>query len=870
MTLARSLGSVSLCSAPQGDTCGPCTRVSSGYRRKQVGLKEPLAAPPPQPSRAPPSLAPPQPTAPSTIFQLLQTPPPATANITSATKTTAVIFPPPPPLFHLLHRHQQHLNPHPPPPRSAMSPCRPCEACGELLAALLRLLRRIVDGGGRCVRRGVALLKRAALGRAAGGGGGRGRSGSAGSSRGREGGAGEGGAGGLRREYDGDDTDSDDADSTAGRRDSRAEEVLLKAPPAAGVGEDLSTLELSAATQLLRSIESGEPGGSLDEKRLQWLAALASSSEPRAQEPAAVYFLHAGRTAGCTLPEESVPLLLSLLRSEDARVQSVACEALHHLLKNRAVGAEVTVQAGAGGALVDALESGDTALQASACVCLGTLLDTGRGCERELVAAGVVASLAVLAKSYELPVQRSAVTAVHSLARTETGRAALHSEGALPVLVLLLQSGDPEVQHRSCAALTLLSADAQSRAQLLSMGDRFVVKSLLSLTSSSVEKVCVQACECCRVLATEEPAQLTLVAMDALPQLHGILGSGSSAARGAALSLLNHLSSNPHLQEVMVEHGMLQALARVLAEEWANRDAVVNGTAAVGHLGLARGSQVLLSSRCVEVLLKLLGTLDAASQKEALLATLSSLAKLCDDGAVRRRLLLDSSGCPVARVVEMAAHCPHIQGRIQAMDVICHLALEDFPSQHLGPHLPAVISTLDDFLSRRRSDPRLLQAALHALSGLTRDPAVLAMVQTSPLGQSLRALHEEVEETRCLLRRSIGHSSSSSGGSSSGGSSGGSSGSSSDADSSPEPIQSTDPLGRLRPGRRLPPALGGIAQGASGSPHDDHSGGDDDDVDFDVITDAVHVDEHGDGGDGGDGDGEHGAWIVISSDDCQL
>nr|XP_032829271.1 uncharacterized protein LOC116953298 isoform X1 [Petromyzon marinus] len=751
-----------------------------------------------------------------------------------------------------------------------MSPCRPCEACGKLLAALLRLLRRIVDGGGRCVRRGVARLKTAALGREAGGG--RGRCGSAGSSRGRG-----GGAGGLRREYDSGADDTDDAD--AGRRGSRAEDVLLKAPPSAGVGEELSARELSAATQLLRSIESaGEPGGSLDEKRLQWLAALASSSDPRAQEPAALYFLHAGRTADCTLPEDSVPLLLSLMRSEDARVQSFACEALHHLLKSRAVGAEVAVQAGAGGALVDALESGDTALQASACVCLGTLLDSGRGCERELVAAGVVASLAVLAKSYELPVQRSAVTAVHSLARTETGRAALHSEGALPVLVLLLQSGDPEVQHRSCAALTLLSADAQSRAQLLSMGDRFVVKSLLSLTSSSVEKVCVQACECCCVLATEEPAQLTLVAMDALPQLHGILGSGSSAARGAALSLLNRLSSNPHLQVVMVEHGMLQALARVLAEEWASRDAVVNGTAAVAHLGLARGSQVLLSSQCVDVLLDLLGTLDAANQKEALVATLSSLAELCIDGAVRRRLLLDSSGCPVARVVEMAAHCPHTQGRIHAMDVIYHLALEDFPSQHLGPHLPAVISTLDDVLSRRRSsDPRLLQAALHALSGLTRDPAVLAMVQTSPLGRSLRSLHEEVEETRCLLRRSIGHSSSSSsGGGSSSGSGGGSSsvssGSSSDGDSSPEPIQNIDPLGRLGPGTRrlsdrpgLPPALGGTAQGASQSPNDDHSGGDDDDVDFDVITDAVHDDEHG-----GDGDGEAGAWIVISSDDCQL
>lgn len=63
--------------------------------------------------------------------------------------------------------------------------------------------------------------------------------------------------------------------------------------------------------------------------------------------------------------------------------------------------------------------------------------------------------------------------------------------GAIPVLVLLLQCSDSEVQFYSCAALCSIAAVQEHHQKLLSIGGHFLLKSLLTLMSSSVQKASV-------------------------------------------------------------------------------------------------------------------------------------------------------------------------------------------------------------------------------------------------------------------------------------------------------------------------------------------------------------------------------------------
>lgn len=63
--------------------------------------------------------------------------------------------------------------------------------------------------------------------------------------------------------------------------------------------------------------------------------------------------------------------------------------------------------------------------------------------------------------------------------------------GAIPVLVLLLQSSDSEVQFYSCTALCNIAAVQEHHPKLLSIGGHFLLKSLLTLMSSPVQKVIV-------------------------------------------------------------------------------------------------------------------------------------------------------------------------------------------------------------------------------------------------------------------------------------------------------------------------------------------------------------------------------------------
>ena len=68
-------------------------------------------------------------------------------------------------------------------------------------------------------------------------------------------------------------------------------------------------------------------------------------------------------------------------------------------------------------------------------------------------------------------------------------RGVLCRAGAVPVLVVLLQCSDSRAQFYGCSALLNLAADPQHHGRLLHIGERYLLKALLTLMSSPVHKV---------------------------------------------------------------------------------------------------------------------------------------------------------------------------------------------------------------------------------------------------------------------------------------------------------------------------------------------------------------------------------------------
>lgn len=126
-----------------------------------------------------------------------------------------------------------------------------------------------------------------------------------------------------------------------------------------------------------------------------------------------------------------------------------------------------------------------------------------------------VRPLLALAKSYSSGVQRSATWALLHLTQSggldqppcsrpcvcfitpnnvsfftpDCSTRIMCEAGAIPVLLPLLQSSDSDVQFYSCSALTNVIAFREQRSKLISIGGHFLLKSLLTLMSSSVERV---------------------------------------------------------------------------------------------------------------------------------------------------------------------------------------------------------------------------------------------------------------------------------------------------------------------------------------------------------------------------------------------
>ena len=75
------------------------------------------------------------------------------------------------------------------------------------------------------------------------------------------------------------------------------------------------------------------------------------------------------------------------------------------------------------------------------------------------------------------------------LSSAESNRNELVTKGALPVLVDVLRSRDPDVQYYCAAALSNMAVNERHRAMMVAVGYNDVIRELKNLLLSSREKV---------------------------------------------------------------------------------------------------------------------------------------------------------------------------------------------------------------------------------------------------------------------------------------------------------------------------------------------------------------------------------------------
>ncbi|XP_064025193.1 uncharacterized protein LOC135189110 isoform X1 [Pogoniulus pusillus] len=470
--------------------------------------------------------------------------------------------------------------------------------------------------------------------------------------------------------------------------------------------------EKVTAQEFLQHIETGFEVSPLGKDPLEALRTLAFSENPGLQQSAALYYLHMSQHMNIPLPVEHLEPFYALLRSTDLEVQQMSSLSLVNFL----------------------LEGNES--------------------NREAIgAAGGVTPLLSLANSCDPRVQQNAVGAILNLTQSEKMQQVLCKEGALPVLALLLDSSDLEVQYYSCAALSNVAANVQHHEAMLRPSNRFLLRTLISLLSSSVDKISSQACVCLRNLATSADIQAEMVAEDVLPKLRSLLASNSEDVRHASIALLWILSQHTHNQDTLACAELLQSLGMLVSAH--KTDPVIVGHTAciIKNLSLSKNRQRILESPCIEVLLQTMLSTD--TQEDSLHYVTSCLAELAkQEGATL--YMVQWMNEPLTKcLLRLAGQLEHTEPSFHAASIIQHLISHDKMMLLLKRHMREIQAYLKSFLTHQ--ELRFQQLGISTFCRLREDPEFSLVFQKSQMAKLLEQVRRQTEETQELLRAAICH-----------------------------------------------------------------------------------------------------------------
>ncbi|XP_063165635.1 uncharacterized protein LOC134501652 [Candoia aspera] len=511
--------------------------------------------------------------------------------------------------------------------------------------------------------------------------------------------------------------------------------------------------EEETAQEFLQHIERGFEMSLLGKISLEALKTLAFSDNPSLQMLAALYYLHISQDLNIQLSLEHLETYYALLKSNDLEVQQISSLSLLSFLLEGNVTKEHVIEMDLLEPILELLESDDITAQGHSCACLMMLADS-EACRNAIAAAGGTIPLLSLSKSHDIRVQQNAVRAVFNLTQSEWIQKVLVRQSALPVLTLLLESPDTEVQYYSCAALSNVATNSQHHKAMLHDGDRFLLQTLLSLLSSSVDKISNQACICLRNLATSESVQTSLVAMHIQSHLLPLLTFSNKEIQQNSVILLQILSQHPGNQDGLMSDEMLQTLGELLLT-WKTDPVIVGHIAClIKNLSLSKNIQKILESPCIKGLLQAIHSVHLL-EEDPLFCVISCLAELVKHEGATVHILALMDEPLINHLVKLADQVEQPELSFQAAFMIKNIIRHEEVVSLLKAHTNQVQQYLMKYLIHQ--EIRFQHLGITTLCALQKDPEFLAVFSNSELKKHLDEICQQTEIMQKLLSIAIGH-----------------------------------------------------------------------------------------------------------------
>ncbi|XP_041810152.1 vacuolar protein 8-like isoform X1 [Chelmon rostratus] len=465
----------------------------------------------------------------------------------------------------------------------------------------------------------------------------------------------------------------------------------------------------------------------LDQGSLQALSRLATSENTDLQRTAAMYYLHLSHHLKSPLPDAFMEPVMALLLSADLDVQKTISLSLVNLLVKNYVCKELVIEMGMLVPILELFQSGDATAQCHSCACV-TMLACSE-LNREAVLVDGIIPLLALARSYDPQVQQNATWALLHLTQSDCSTRILCQAGAIPVLVLLLQSSDSVLQFYSCTALCNIAAVPEHHPQLLGIGGHFLLKSLLTLVSSSVRKNSTQACRCLQTLSKNVLIQEQLMELDCVLPLKALLKTSSPES---AVTLLCALSAHPPNNDVLVSEGLLDEIGQLLHRH--------------------RSSSVIITQSCkiITDLQSSCMSQQAVMESPCLSGLLQALVSPALSDPLKSNLSVTVTSEQVSRLVTLAGQTQNPQLSYNSAAIICKLDMTGEVVQLLRPHYVTMLDYLLAFLQKK--DVKFQQLGIVTILNLKKDAEFSSLLAGSELEVQLRTVHVQTEETRRLLQ----------------------------------------------------------------------------------------------------------------------
>ncbi|XP_045918132.1 vacuolar protein 8-like isoform X2 [Micropterus dolomieu] len=477
----------------------------------------------------------------------------------------------------------------------------------------------------------------------------------------------------------------------------------------------------------------------LDQESLRGLNSLASSENTNLQMTAAMYYLHLSHHYAFMEP------VMALLLSTDLNVQKTISLSLVNLLVKNNVCKELVIEMGMLVPILELFQSGDATGQCHSCACV-TMLASSESNREAITTDGIIPLLA-LAKSYDPQVQQSATWALLHLTQSESSIRILCQAGAIPVLVLLLQSSDSEVQFYSCTALCNIAAVQEHHPKLLSIGGHFLLKSLLTLMSSPVQKNSNQACRCLETFSKNVLIQEQLMDLDCVLPLKALLKTSSPES---AITLLSALSARPPNNDILVSEGLLDEIGQLLHHHRCSSVIITHSGKIITDLcSSCEGQQAVMESLCLSGLLSALQS--STLSDETLLHVTTHLHHLMTWDPLKSTLSVTITSDQVSRLVKLLGQTQYPQLSYNSAAIISKLEMTGKMAQLLRPHYITMLEYLLVFLKSK--DVNFQQLGIVTILNLKKDEDFSSLLANSKLELQLWMVHVQTEETRRLLQK---------------------------------------------------------------------------------------------------------------------